>query len=328
MKDRLLYLDCMKGIGIILMVLGHLDISNSIFKHWFYCFHMPLFFMVSGVIWALKDNAKGLSVSSLLKKRIFQLGVPYFAFCLIKIAFYLFLSIIAHENFDWHELLKQTFLLRGIGALWFLPCFFISEILLLLSIKTKNTLVIFVLLIFATTYSLFSYTEMTHLGINVLARGMLGFLIAWIGYIWGKYKPFELNNTFILLFISTGTIIGLLHDQVDMCTLQLNNILFYFLALTLINTGLISIFQKYENRWKTVLLHLSFWGANSIIVLCTHNILIEILRLIDYKLFDDRLKMLGFSGSLVLAAIVLLLEIPIIYLGNQKFYLLFGKKHQ
>lgn len=328
MKERLLYLDCLKGIGIILMVFGHLEISQNILAHWIYAFHMPLFFIVSGVLWSVKDNVEDVSLKAVFKKRLFQLGVPYLIFCLIKILFYFLLAFAAHETCDWQDLLTQTFLLRGIGALWFFPCFFISELLLLISVKTKHILAILGLLVFVAIYSCFSYEEMKALGINVFVRGLLGFLIAWVGFKIGKFRLFDLNFFYGMLAIIIGSILGLLNNQVDMCTLQLHNVAFYSLSLALINVGFLSVLKSLSNcdRWLNILQKLSFWGINSIIVLCTHNILIEILRLIDYKLFDDRLKMMGLVGTIVLTLIVLLLELPIIYWGNRKFYFLFGKK--
>ena len=44
-KQRDLVLDSMRGIGIVLMVLGHAGFPSSSF---IYLFHMALFFMLSG----------------------------------------------------------------------------------------------------------------------------------------------------------------------------------------------------------------------------------------------------------------------------------------
>lgn len=329
MKERLLYLDCLKGIGIILMVFGHLDISQNLLVHWIYAFHMPLFFIVCGVLYSVKSSVDDVSLIAVLKKRLFQLGVPYLTFCLIKILFYSLLALVTHETCDWLDFMKQTLLLRGMGALWFLPCFFISELLLLLSIK-KHLLVILGFSVFAAIYSLFSYEEMKDYGFCVFARGLLGFLIAWVGLMIGKCRLFDLRFFYGFFLIIIGSILGLLNNQVDMYTLKLNNVALFTISFALINVGFLSVLKSLSNsdRWHNILQKISFWGMNSIILLCTHNILIEILRLIDYKLFDDRLKMMEFGGTIVLTLIVLVLELPIIYWGNRKFYYLFGKKYQ
>lgn len=44
---RIEALDVAKGIGIILVIIGHL--SSSYLHDWIYSFHMPLFFIISGI---------------------------------------------------------------------------------------------------------------------------------------------------------------------------------------------------------------------------------------------------------------------------------------
>lgn len=51
-KTRLEYLDAAKGLGILLVILGHIyawnpNINRKILVTWIYSFHMPLFFIVS-----------------------------------------------------------------------------------------------------------------------------------------------------------------------------------------------------------------------------------------------------------------------------------------
>lgn len=41
------WIDVLKGIGIILVVIGHTSMENPLVK-WIYVFHMPLFFALSG----------------------------------------------------------------------------------------------------------------------------------------------------------------------------------------------------------------------------------------------------------------------------------------
>ena len=79
MKQRLLYLDNLKGFLIILVILGHcieygtesFD-ENTLFKI-IYSFHMPLFFMISGYL----SYKEPLNWISSVKRRGYQLLVPY-----------------------------------------------------------------------------------------------------------------------------------------------------------------------------------------------------------------------------------------------------------
>ena len=45
--ERISWLDTLKGIGIVLVVIGHIYTNQSIFN-WLYSFHMPLLFLRQG----------------------------------------------------------------------------------------------------------------------------------------------------------------------------------------------------------------------------------------------------------------------------------------
>ncbi|WP_294725539.1 acyltransferase family protein, partial [uncultured Fusobacterium sp.] len=82
MKERYKELDLMKGIGIILVYLGH--VFNLYGLKWnvlfiflyrtTYSFHMPLFFFISGL---LSNTDKEISLEKFYKGKIKRLLVPY-----------------------------------------------------------------------------------------------------------------------------------------------------------------------------------------------------------------------------------------------------------
>lgn len=67
--ERLSWLDVLKGIGIILVVIGHVYSNRTVFN-WLYSFHMPLFFLAAG--WGYKEK----SVLTDIKRRIQTIVVP------------------------------------------------------------------------------------------------------------------------------------------------------------------------------------------------------------------------------------------------------------
>lgn len=67
-------IDCMKGLAIIFMVVGHIHISALVDK-FIYSFHMPLFFIVSGYLY----HRRTVSLEY-LKKKVKTLILPYFVF--------------------------------------------------------------------------------------------------------------------------------------------------------------------------------------------------------------------------------------------------------
>lgn len=50
MKNHYYWIDYAKTIGLLLMILGHGNMVNDEFCHYIYSFHMPLFFIISGLL--------------------------------------------------------------------------------------------------------------------------------------------------------------------------------------------------------------------------------------------------------------------------------------
>lgn len=69
-KNRNLQIDIMKGIAILLMILGHFETIPDV-KHWIFSFHMPLFFILAGYFHKPQFN------SNTIKKDAKRLVLPY-----------------------------------------------------------------------------------------------------------------------------------------------------------------------------------------------------------------------------------------------------------
>lgn len=85
-------LDIAKGIGIILVVMGHFFPDGSpewysVLRQVVYSFHMPMFIFISGFIFIYTRNDE-LPYGAVLKKKFSRIAVPYFvtsfAFIIIK----------------------------------------------------------------------------------------------------------------------------------------------------------------------------------------------------------------------------------------------------
>jgi polysaccharide biosynthesis protein PslL len=126
--QRLQWVDVLKGIGILTVVVGHIWQAPS---KYLLLFHMPLFFFVSGYLYKpVADNKKYLIKKSL------QLLVPYISF-LISISFVMFLTSLNSQSFN--ESLFDFFkkLLQGIyggkllngwfGVFWFVTCLYLTQ---------------------------------------------------------------------------------------------------------------------------------------------------------------------------------------------------------
>lgn len=121
MKERHVWVDMLKGYGIIMVTLGHLGVSFLIEKH-IYSYHMFLFFLISGYL--VVDRP----FSETLKKKIQTLLIPFIMWDVIS-------SIIGAVMY--HQSLKSfiatMFILKGNlcfnAPIWFLLILFFTEII-------------------------------------------------------------------------------------------------------------------------------------------------------------------------------------------------------
>lgn len=122
-KERIGYLDMVKGIGIILVVMGHSEYLAGNVRIVITSFHMSLFFIVSGML-IYQTREERRRMSAILKRKSCGMLVPYVVFSAVYLAIYK--KAVAPETFD--GFLIQTFGLGGMSVLWFLTALFFAEL--------------------------------------------------------------------------------------------------------------------------------------------------------------------------------------------------------
>lgn len=128
---RKCYLDILRGFGVFYVVLGHIVHISPVVQY-IYSFHVPLFFFISGVLFA---PAKYASTSQYIRKKVNSLLLPYFFFYAVSLAYwYLVEYRLFGRGGDTTLLQEFYFMFSGCvstaaGALWFLPCLFWVEVL-------------------------------------------------------------------------------------------------------------------------------------------------------------------------------------------------------
>lgn len=145
MVKRTAWIDMAKGIGIILVILGHISFRPQSINVWLCSFHMPLFFFLSGITYNPdKYNKFGL----FLKTKIKQLVIPYFIFATVALLWKIAqqgINFLSGDGFNWVYIIKQFFGIflqirttdYGIGV-WFVPCIFCAFILLFVICKLSR----------------------------------------------------------------------------------------------------------------------------------------------------------------------------------------------
>ena len=96
--------------------------------------------------------------------------------------------------------------------------------------------------------------------------------------------------------------------------------------LFLISIAVIILFTVYRKSGLQELRGLSFFGKDSIVILLTNNLLIEVIRLLDYKIAGDWLLKMGMVGSLIMTLVLGIMESCMIILSRKRgIRILFGK---
>ena len=310
-KKRLDYLDMTKGLGMILVLIGHLQ-GDSIFTFspyiqplcvFIFSFHMPMFFIVSGILQAVKkDETKPFG--ELAKTRFKGIMVPYYWFSF----FYLIVVVVALIR---GEIAPQTLYLNiwyvlsgyGMNVLWFLPALYLGELLFIFlrrRIREDLPFIAVVGLSNAIVY-LISYflgiaeyptplAMRIHEFVIMILRPILvcGFIS--IGYyvhllLGGKSRIGEFFNKPQLnekgkisaKYAAAYIVLGLMlfgicfaffriNNGIDFRTLAFRNVFFFFLCALSGSYGMISVCKGLPS-----ISLFCYWGIGSLIFMATHN---------------------------------------------------------
>lgn len=136
-SKRYEWIDFAKGIGIILVIYGHIYFRPGWLNVWLCSFHMPLFFFLAGLTFKVE---KYQSFAILIRTKFNQLIIPYFIFAFVQWLWTVAKQVVlAREALDIGYLCKQfvgIFLqirTTSFGpGVWFIPCIFCAYILLFL----------------------------------------------------------------------------------------------------------------------------------------------------------------------------------------------------
>lgn len=123
--NRLEWLDVAKGITIILMVLGHTSIPD-ILSRFIWAFHMPLFFVASGIT----TNWTKYNFMEFCSHKCKKLLIPFFVYSVIVLIISLLIGKIE---------LRQWLIYGWQGyALWFIPVLLVALIIAKLVMMIPN----------------------------------------------------------------------------------------------------------------------------------------------------------------------------------------------
>lgn len=195
-KARVSYIDIAKAIGIYFVILGHVVSVGTPLKTILYSFHMPLFFMLTGMTYKWPSDGTWASIKKRIVRNVGTLLVPYLLFALIysKLSFYN-LAFIGYSS--WHTLRMAG----SLSSLWYLMALFMSHIYLMALFKVlpkksvdNPILLIISALLFLTIGSLlpyggkYGYPWMTNVAFVGAAFTLMGLLFRKVGDCYSKFR--------------------------------------------------------------------------------------------------------------------------------------------
>lgn len=303
------WIDVTKGIGILLVILGHNNFDQS-FLTIIHAFNMPLFFFISGYLFHYEKYKQ--QPNYFISQRFKRLVVPYFVTNIIILCTFILLFFFKLGPFNNRPALKPLIgVFYGNGAplnpptmftnllnvpSWFLLGLFCASLILYIIAYSQekhglfgSSLLCFLVVLFGFKISKSVFLPWSF---DIACVSMI---FMFPGYLFNYYKVNWLNNykvnwldnnsknnfydfSFLLLLL----VIISVNESVDMNTRLYSNLLFFSIT-GLLGTYLIIRLAKNISKKETFLTKiLAYFGKNSIIVLLYHSfvpmVIFDIIR--------------------------------------------------
>lgn len=308
-KNRNRSIDIMKGLLILLVVLGH---SQAPAHRFIYLFHMAAFFIISGYLWKDDYSKNKKSLLMLIKKRLYSLYRPF----IICNAVFVLISVVVPELFQLKKITGKVhyiainvikiMLLHGRTLLsdttWFIAVLFVVSIVYgILSYCGKNIQHIVFFKINISFISLliagfFSYSNFNYWQVGTVFSALAVFSI---GDVIKKMKFDFILEKFmgrISILIATFLIlIGLLlieKKEVQMIDNSYPNIVYFFVAGVL---GYLFIREcaNYLGKFELLSNIFSLLGQKSLYIMCIHMLVFKIVIFIQCLVYNRNFKFLS-----------------------------------
>lgn len=315
MNKRLTYIDTAKGIGILLVILGHTYNAPAVLHTIIYAFHMPLFFIISGITYN-KEKYSDYSLIAFLSKKAKLYLVPYMGFSAINLFLvYLWNLVFNHSTLQAKEIKNY---INGIffchadiqhmpncTPIWFLLCLFWASIFFYLIHKLASKYAIFI----AIFSSLIGYV-LTYFNIELpwcLTIVFMAFFFMQIGF---SMKTFIINHNFKysdFIFLLLGLPCALINGSVSIGNVY-NNLILYLLAAIFISFFTIFICKAIPPQ---IGICLSWLGKNTIPIVGFNYFLRDLTTEIYYLFPIIRERPITWYVSFILTTISCVLLIKI-----------------
>ena len=339
-KGRIVSMDIVKGLCIVLVILGHSGVKVPFVPIFWYSFYMSTFFLFSGYLFNYKENTKKTIIYKIKSMYLLYLMwaiIPYSILGVIRISS----GSLAIADFATNigKIILGIKCPSEVAQLWFICALFTVEILWIIidkSFKSKRSKIIISLLLMLTGLIL------NALGVKRLFFRLDNALILLpifeLGVLYRENKENKVMKN--LVFMKVPTLLCLTIIYILLVVLH-RNVLSYEVSIAGCKYGLYPLFyinavlgtlvalnyaRIIYNKSKFIIKKLSeyllFIGQNSTITYITMNILIFLSRLVLKKISVVNKSMLPTLTFIIMLCI----QIPLIkLLKNKKLKFLLAK---
>jgi fucose 4-O-acetylase-like acetyltransferase len=280
--ERLDWVDYLKTVGILAVILGHIA---SPFGKFIYSWHMPLFFMVAGFFIKINDP-----FIYFVKKDFKRLIIPYFIFSIVGlIAEAIKRWILNRDGLDFIYEIFGLFLWMDMESLsntyafvlWFLPVLFFSRLIVYFvqKIKTKYFSVFIILAFFCISF-------LVDLPFG-LDNALNSALFVYVGFLYFKIYKYaqvwlivlSLVWLFYFLFFHSYPYLDLATKEYESLFINVLWAVSFFVFLTLI-LQMIKLPDAFNKLNR-------FWAQNTMIVFIIHPYTNNFAYIFNKKILCD-----------------------------------------
>lgn len=335
-KKRIEWIDIAKGIGMVLVMLGHAQIPYvspfcdeiSIQDVFLYSFHIPLFMFLSGLCFSDKD----IKFSEFFKKKFKSLIVPYIFFAIVSVAAQCVIDFVTNHSLSIHTLLNEvkavTIQIRA-HTIWFLACLVFLELAFYFIKKICNNHH-FKIAIFTLIFLICGIVYRKFVAINLpwnidLVPMLMPFFAA--GYCVKSVINSPLTKKHSLLFVLAVIInqgVNLINLKffsphfIDVYSNAYGNYILFFISAFSGIYAMVLFCKYFDGKMKIF----QYIGRNSLIFLGLHRFVFFIARMLLDKLnLSDIVTTVGWLFAIVITLAVLSLLNEIIIRTPFKFVL-------
>lgn len=314
MQKKLEYIDTAKGILITLVIIGHILIytthTGTIFFKIIYAFHMPAFFMISGILFDV-EKWKKQSLKKFVMVKAKHIIIPYFFFEIIGMFFHQMIYI--GERPSLAKSLCGIFTLRcNVGADWYLPTYFIAIVLYFIYAKYGNKYIGIASSIIVLAIVVSVGGDATNHFIIVVVRCLIGYALIFIGHELKGVFTKDGNIAFQIISLVILCLSAIINHRVELYYCIISNPIL-FLAGAVSGTYFLLNVAKFMHNRAVI-----YIGQNTLPILGTHQNIIDLLNW-----FFGQVSTIKFFGFVIL--VIILGELIIVLIMNKICPALIGK---